>query len=283
MKTVEEKDGEITKQANSLKFQRVIEMLIKENLELPAKVLGILRKNVHFRGRWHLTDLLRCPRVTYRLAMGEMPQYRNATLLRFTRGGSHHELLEVFPLREIPREKDGVRMTIDMIGDNITEIYTTMLSSNKVKSEEDVAKVFPLKVDQLMGYCHACKEARGDLLVFHLFGDYSRFTETPIGLEYTGVQPELKSWTLYFNEVELSELWDLVLSKKAILERAVKEKKIPEEKGEKWECMYDCGFTHVCPDAKVVDGISIEKARKTLRDLEYAVEGIMKRGRIVDE
>ena len=248
-------------------------MLIKENKELPEAILAVHRKKIHVRSKWHLTDLLRPPRVLYYFMTGVEPRYSDATLLTFARGHAHHGVLQVFPLTEIPREKDGVKMTIDMIHSSITEIFTTTMSSNKVKVLEDVPKVFPDKVDQLKGYVYASGETHGDLLVFHLFGDYSRFTDTPVGLEYTGIEPELKSWTLFFEESELKEFWDGILANKAYIELCLKTSTIPDCEGDNFKCNR-CPFSYICPDAKMVDNIDVEKAKIILATLESAVERI---------
>jgi len=251
-------------------------VLIRENKELPVKVIDVLREDTPARTGWHVTDLLRCPRVTYWAKIGEKPHFSKATLLRFARGRAHHGILEVFPLKEIVREKDGITGTIDMIGDRIVEIFTTSVSVNKIKTETDVVNVFSYKVDQLMAYCYMNGETSGDLLVFFIMGDYSRFAETPLGLTYVGIEPELKSWTFYFEESELKEVWDLILGRKKLIEECLRKKEVPEEKGEEWECN-NCFYAHICPDAKRLDGIDIEKAKDTLRQLEWAVERLRKR------
>ena len=167
-------------------------------------------------------------------------------VLVLTRGRAlHKELGGAFKWTEIHRETDGVRGDIDAIEDNVVEFYTTNLSSKNVADINKVSEFFKIKVRQLMAYCYMSKESVGDLLVLFMSGDYSRYTEIIGKKYYTGIQPELKCWTLEFTEDELKENWKKILSNKEDIEYALKTGKPPLTAGEEFECN-NCGYSYIC-------------------------------------
>jgi len=189
------------------------------NITTENKIMELLshRKKLPLKG-YSVTKLTCCPRKTYCEFLG-IPQVPPVGReLVFTRGRAHHEILEVFRPNEVVVSKDGIPGHIDMIGNRITEIFTTNISSKKVKTEEDVPKVFVMKTKQLEAYLHMVGEVEGDLLVFFLFGDYTRLRVLPNGkTRYTGVVPELMDWTMVFDDNELYRNWQELLAKKELI------------------------------------------------------------------
>ena len=172
---------------------------------------------------YSVTKLTCCPRKTYCGMVGIPEVVPVGRELVFTRGRAHHEILEVFRPNEVHVTKDGIPGDIDMVGNRITEIFTTNISSKKVEKDEDVPKVFVMKVKQLEAYLYMSGEVEGDLLVFFLFGDYTRLRVLPNGkTRYTGVVPELKDWTMAFEESELKKNWEELLAKKEVIDECLK-------------------------------------------------------------
>jgi len=216
-----------------------------ENSAVVSRIMESLRKRSFRPGQWSVTRLVCCPRKTYYYMSGKEPFIFDYNILTMARGRAHHGVLEVYPLREIEREKDGIVGDIDMVGERITEIFTTTVSLKKVKSAFDALKVFPLKVRQLMAYCYMCGEDEGDLLVFYLFGDYSRFVELFGKKVYTGIRPVLKCYTYKFKKSALEENWKEILRNKEEIEQALKDGVPPLKTGLKMECNY-CPYVPYC-------------------------------------
>lgn len=194
-------------------------MRVFRNLTTENKIVELLshRKRVPLKD-YSVTRLTCCPRKTYCgfLGIPEVPPPGRE--LVFTRGRAHHEILEVFRPNEVLVTKDGIPGHIDMVGNRVTEIFTTNISSKKVEKDEDVPKVFVMKVKQLQAYLHMAEEVEGDLLVFFLFGDYTRLKVLPNGkTRYVGITPELKDWTLVFDDNELYRNWQEILAKKELI------------------------------------------------------------------
>jgi len=193
-------------------------MKVRRNRTAELKVRKLLAGERHKPTTFSVTRLTCCPRKTYLRMLGIAEVVPEGRELVFTRGRAHHELLEVYRPNEVRISKDGIRGDIDMIGTRITEIYTTTISSKKVKCLEDVPKVFPLKVSQLMAYLYMMDELEGDLLVFFLFGDYTRLKTLPNGrVRYTGIIPELRDWTIEFERRELERNWNELLAKRDVI------------------------------------------------------------------
>lgn len=221
-------------------------MKVRENLEMVNKVMKVLSGERFPPRTFSVTRLIGCPRKTYFRMKGTFEFVPESRILIFTRGrGIHNELERGFATSEVRREVDGIRGDIDAVGDRVTEIYSTGMSSSKIKDLSDVYKVFETKVKQLMAYCYMTGGKEGDLLVFFMSGDYTRFTEVAGKTVYTGIQPQLKCWTLKFTDEELNENWKQMLSNKEDIELALKTGTPPLTVGKKWECAY-CGFENIC-------------------------------------
>ena len=221
-------------------------MKVKVNTEVRDKVMKSLTGERFSSRTFSVTKLTCCPRKTFYSMSGVSAVTSEASTLFMARGrGLHYELQKGFKETEVRKEMNGVRGDIDAIDERITEMYSTSISSSKVTDETKVPKVLLTKVKQLMAYCYMSKEKTGDLLVFFMSGDYKRFTEVVGEKFYTGIQPELKCWTLEFTEEELEENWKKILYNKAEIELALKTGSPPLLVGEEWECK-SCGFSYVC-------------------------------------
>lgn len=172
---------------------------------------------------YSVTRLTCCPRRTYCSMRGIEEVAPEGRELIFARGRAHHEILEVFKPNEVRVGKDGIRGDIDMIGKRVTEIFTTSLSSKKAEKDEDVPKVFVLKTKQLKAYLYMSGEVEGDLLVFFLFGDYTRLKVLPNGkTRYVGIVPELRDWTLVYEDDELRRNWEELLTKRDLINECLR-------------------------------------------------------------
>lgn len=224
-------------------------MNITENYKLKSEVMRSL-EGVRFSSKtFSITKLTCCPRKTC-CAISEVKEVmvdKDAKTLFMARGrGLHTEMQKGFTKTEVVKYKDGIRGDIDAIGERITEMYSTNISSSKIKKPEDVYEVFKMKVKQLMAYCHMSDVMEGDLLVFFMSGDYKRFTEDVLGNQvYTGITPEIRGWTLKFTNEELKKNWKKILENKEDIELALRTGKIPMTVGEEYECK-NCGFSYIC-------------------------------------
>ena len=230
-------------------------MRVRENYEVPQMIIERLKRR-EFRPRnYSVSKLVCCPRKTFYAMTGVKEVIHESTELIFARGRAHHGVLEVYELKELSRKKDSEVLRdgkpipifgdIDMIGERITEIYTTVMSSSKVKLPSDAITVFPMKLKQLRAYCYFEGEFAGDLLVFFLFGDYSRFIEILGKKQYVGIRPQLRCFTFDFEESDLLEVWQSMNQNLAEIEHAKKTGIPPLIAGEEWECS-NCGYSYTC-------------------------------------
>jgi len=230
----------------------VDEMKVSENYKVRDKVLKVLKGERFPPKTFSVTKLVGCPRRTYYRMKGAYEIASDSRTLIFARGrGLHNELERAFTNREIRKMVDGIRGDIDAADENIIEIYSTNMSSSRVEDINKVPEVFGNKVKQLMAYCYICAKSSGDLLVYFMSGDYTRFTEIAGKLVYTGIRPELMCWTLEFTESEIKENWERMLVNKAEIEHALKTGIPPLIVGEEWECGF-CGFNHICYSEELV-------------------------------
>lgn len=226
-------------------------MKVRENFEVPSKIIGKLKRQARRPKSYSVTRLVCCPRRTYYRMIGVKEVIFEERELIFTRGRAHHDILEVAPLREIERVKRGfegkpIYAHIDMIFSNkITEIFTTTLSSKKVEKPEDAIKVFPIKRKQLQAYCYFEDELEGDLLVFFLFGDYTRFVEVMGKKVYVGIRPKLRDFSFEFTREDIFKVWNEMNMNIAEIEQAKKDGIPPLSAGEEFECQ-NCGYSYKC-------------------------------------
>lgn len=232
-------------------------MKVTENLEVPRDIIERLKRREFRPHNYSVSKLICCPRKTYfRMTGRKEVRLQMGIELIFARGRAHHGVLEVYKLREIERLKHSTVLNnkgepfpiygdIDMIGDRITEIFTTTLGSNKIKVPEDAIKVFPLKEKQLRGYLYFEDEYAGDLLVFFLFGDYTRFEEIGGQKFYRGIQPQLRCFTFEYSKEDLLNVWDLMNNNLAEIETAKEKGTPPLIIGDESECSY-CGYYYAC-------------------------------------
>lgn len=222
-------------------------MKVSENTKVRDNVMKGLAGERFTPKTYSITRLVQCPRKTYYLMKGMRAVTTDSGNLSMARGrGIGREIQTTFEKTEVRVEKDRIRGDIDAIDERIVEVYSTNMSLGKVqKDEAKVPEVFRKKVKQLMAYCYMTGVKTGDLLVYFMSGDYTRFTEA-LGIKvYTGVQPELKCWTLEFTNEELEENWKGILNNKEEIELALKSGRPPLIAGEKWECSY-CAYSYIC-------------------------------------
>jgi len=70
----------------------------------------------------------------------------------------------------------------------------------------------------------------GVLMVLFEHGDYKK-----------PIRPELKIWTIIFTYSELELNWNKLLARRNLIQKCLKERKVPLERGFEWECN-ECGF-----------------------------------------
>ncbi len=221
-------------------------MKVKENNKLRDKVMKTLTGERFTPKTFSITRLVCCPRKTYYSMTGVTPTTDDSGTLYMTRGrGIHREIQQGFKIVEVKIELDGIRGDVDAVDEHPIEIYSTNTSLSKVQDEAKVPEAFPSKVKQLKAYCKMLGVKEGDLLVYFMSGDYSRFTEVLGKKVYTGIKSELKCWTLEFTDEELEKMWKQILSNKADIEFALKTGDPPLTVGEEWECR-TCSFNYVC-------------------------------------
>jgi len=222
-------------------------MKVKVNTEVRDKVMKSLTGERFSSRTFSVTKLTCCPRKTYYSMSGVKAITSDTSVLFMARGrGLHYELQKDFREKEIQVKREDIRGDIDAIDERVTEMYSTNTSLSKVqKDETKVPEVFSTKIKQLMAYCYMTDVKVGDLLVFFMSGNYTRFTEVLGDKVYTGIQPELMCWTLEFTEEELKENWKKILDNKAEIELALKMKSPPLLSGEEWECK-SCSYNYVC-------------------------------------
>jgi CRISPR/Cas system-associated exonuclease Cas4 (RecB family) len=221
-------------------------MRVTENLKLRCEIMKTLTGERFTPKTFSITRLIQCPRKTYYIMTGTKMMIQEAGILYMTRGrGIGTEIQKHFSKIEVEVRLGDIRGDIDAVGELNTEIYSTNMSSKSVKDETKVPEVLKNKVRQLMSYCYMTGKNKGNLVVFFNSGDYSRFTDVFGKKVYTGIQPELKSWTLEFTEEELEENWKKILYNKAEIELALKTGIPPFISGEDFECR-NCGFNYTC-------------------------------------
>lgn len=202
-------------------------MKVTRNTSLEKEVIDKLKRSGSVRKGFHVTDLVGCPRRTYFRMKGTYEAGEEGRELLYARGRAHHDILEVSEFREIPVSRDGLSGVIDMLGERIIEIYTTVMSSERKPID------FSLKVKQLKAYCWMYGRTDGDLLIFHLFGDYKDRT------------PQLRCWTLEFTKEEIDDNWKEMMSRRELIKKCLENDKVPDMRCEEWECK-NCGYHYIC-------------------------------------
>lgn len=221
-------------------------MKVTENTKLRNGIMKTLSGERFTPRTFAITRLVCCPRKTYYMMGGVQPTINDSSILNMARGrGIGTEIQRGFKKTEVEVKRDDIRGDIDAIGELIAEIYSTNLSLKSVEDISKVPEVFGIKVKQLMAYCYIKNEKKGDLIVFFLSGDYSRFTDLLGEKIYTGISPELKCWTLEFTDKELNDNWKKILDNREEIREALRTGSPPLCVGEKWECKL-CGFAYTC-------------------------------------
>jgi hypothetical protein len=136
-------------------------------------------------------------------------------------------------------EKHGVIYRPDMVFKAtdqesmiLTELKTTRKSAKKHFIDEELAITW---LEYMKGGCYIQDTNRYDLVVLYMMGNYA----PPF--------PQIYSDTFFFDDKEISENWDTIMSRKAVLDSALKSQKIPTpfQHRHDWECNY-CRYKMVC-------------------------------------
>lgn len=232
MRTVQDKQG-----VHRRTVRRNDMVKIERNFTVRKTIIDLLRSDRFPITTHTISRLVCCPRKTYWHRSGINPEYEDETILTFTRGKGHHGVLEVYELKEVEKWKDGIRGDIDMIGDRVTEIFTTTLGLKRDWNPTYIFQKFPLKVLQLMAYLYMNDTTEGDLIVFYLMGDYTR-----------PIKPELEVYTISTDYVETKGIWDSpILENRSIIDTALKDNICPLKKGEPFECL-NCSYDYLCQE-----------------------------------
>lgn len=211
-------------------------MKVTRNFIERKKVIDLLRGDRFPSKMFSVTRLTCCPRKTYWSMSGIKHEYSDSTILTFTRGKGIHKELEVYDIKEKSTIFEGIRGDIDMIGDRITEIYTTTLGLKRNLDADHILAKFTMKVMQLTAYCYMLDKTEGDLMVFYMMGDYTR-----------PIKPELEVYTITYSPVETELMWKMLLERKKIIERALADDVCPIDKGEDFECT-NCMYDYLCQE-----------------------------------
>lgn len=179
--------------------------------------------------RWHrVTSLGQCNGKAYYTATGVVPRITEQDVLRLVIGRIGHEILEIFPVKEITLEKDGITGHADILWGRYAEIKITWLGS---KRPVDYVESW---FRQIKSYAYMAGVYEYDLMTLHIMGNYKK----PIG-------PQLKVSTLRFNEDELKANWLVRLKKDKIITEAVETKVLPILDPDDTECER-CQYAYYC-------------------------------------
>jgi len=158
-------------------------------------------------------------------------------------------------------EKDGITFSPDfqlnLVGQKkvtmsemvTVELKTTRMSSNKEEFPETW-------LEYIMGGCYIRGINEYELSILHMLGNY----RPPF--------PEIKSYKLIFEDEELRDNWDYLLSRKAIYEEALRTKKppVPFTYCKDWECAR-CRYKLQCEAIQMVAQVDTGQAEQDVREL----------------
>lgn len=112
-------------------------------------------------------------------------------------------------------EKDGIIISPDIWEDGILgELKTTRMSEKSI-DEKGIPDGW---IKQMCAYCHVL-EVKSCLLII-----------LPI------IRPDILSYVLTFDKGEMEENWKDIVIKGEMLRTALEQRKVPELKGEDWQC-----------------------------------------------
>ena len=125
---------------------------------------------------------------------------------------------------------DDIHLTPDYVQEDgeAWEIKTTNLSHSKDIGEQ---KTY---IRQMMAYCKALNILTFRMPIIHMMGNWSWVYRK--GKEVDERHPTLNCWRFDFAQEEIDANWQEALSKKAMLEAAIKDDEMPEAIRESWEC-----------------------------------------------
>lgn len=201
-----------------------------------------LRKDVNFRRepKIHRSDLIYCLRKAYfRLTGVEPPEH---SVVEFTViGKTLHRIIErSFKYREVEMEKDGILGTVDILtsfeGKRLAvEVKTTR---KFIRSVKDIP---PSYIEQLKMAVIMAETDEGLLAILNI------------------ITAEIQVWVLRMTEAEKNAFWQEILSRKALLERAVAERNVLLLPRMMWMCR-SCEYRSVCDMANGLAGLKPNEA-----------------------
>lgn len=214
-----------------------------ENLELKEVIVTHLADLYDIRQKRepnHLSTYISClTRAYFDQAQPIMPT--SEEVMMFAVGYGLQDVLTP-PIADAPLYNiDGIiyrpDMMIDVEGFGLTEVKTTRANLDKIHKE-----LPPTWLEYMKGGCFMMDKDFYDLAVLALFGNY----KPPF--------PDLYCERIMFTSDELFENWDLILSKRIILEDALSEGVPPEPKKycHPFECN-KCRYALLC-DAILFEG-----------------------------
>jgi len=214
-------------------------MYVRENPVLAKRVLQEALGRVNARPRaqgLHVSDLIYCLKKAWYRRNGVAPDMGTdddseaESILAL--GHGHHAVLQPPAGSEMGfafllPSGEQVFGTIDVYWPQSdlwqwpTEIKSTRYSSNK-----DAVYGTPHYLEQLASYLLAMRETRGQLLVWHLLGDYKEHRS-----------PKLKAYDVFFEQSEMDS-WRLELERRADVVLSSQEPDVFGENHYDWECKY---------------------------------------------
>lgn len=203
-------------------------MIILKNSEMKEIIYNNIRATMtKERTGIHLSDLIYCIRKPYFRKMGLSSLPSNELCVLWMTGYAFQAYM--FPLdEEITIQVDGINCTPDILSG--IEVKSTRQSSRKF-SLEDMGHW----KRQILGYCKALNKLEYDLVVLFLMGNYA----PPF--------PDIDCWHIGTTVEEVEDNWQEILTKRNILEEALKIGIPPEPDCEDWEWSY-CENIGMCPD-----------------------------------
>ena len=201
-----------------------------DNPELKRKVLDHLAKLYHIREVRepnHLSSYITCRTKAF-LDQKQAAQPNDEEVMLFALGYGLQDVLTPKDATAPVIEKDGIIYRPDFILSNrLNEIKTTRKSVKNHYIDEFIPITW---LDYMMGGCYLADTNEYDLMVLYMFP-----------------MPQIYCDTFYFEEKELSDNWQKLLSNKHTLDVALEDNKPPTpfQHCYDWECKH-CRYQLVC-------------------------------------
>lgn len=242
-------------------------MIVREDTDLKDRILNsLISERRRTTDKLHVTNAICCVGKPIYERYGVKKQIDERAILSMAQGRGDHSIIEeFFPVKEKLVILDGFVGTIDAVGDRITEIFTTSLSSNNsIETMMKKSAYFYLKIRQMKAYCKMSNVEEINLVVLFRFGNY----------DYKNRGPKLNCYLIHFFKSEIEENWTLMNKKKDIIHEWQNKNSIDQIPFDpiKGECLY-CSFSHMCECVK--KDVSEEEVEEIPKELErdFVVNG----------